>query len=271
MALLGSKSWQVPAASMGKRVASKSADRQVPKWQKQTREVTSLGSMNSHADMEGQEEHSHTATASAPTFQQKATRSPKQPTTNVLVEGAVLDYMLTLLLKSSRRLSDLEATSYYTHVIPTNSPMYTALDNIYQSHLYTVSLDADHTMGPPMNHRGMEMLKQVLQAKESLSDKDGLKDLWPVVQNVVDQFEAEDMDIEGIANIIGHCKVYPMHDRTKAKLVFVMPLIVDCCKRTTTLGSVISRLLRSMGYERKTGVAPAGFLERKLKEALESR
>ena len=88
------------------------------------------------------------------------------------------------------------------------------------------------------------------------------------MQNVVDQFEAEDMDIEGIANIIGHCKVYPMHDRTKSKLVFVMPLIVDCCSRTTTLGSVISRLLRSMGFARKLGVAPPGFLDRKLSEAL---
>jgi hypothetical protein len=222
--------------------------------------------------MEGQDQELPAGhTPDAPTSQPKATRSQKPPTTSVLVEGAVLDYMLTLLLQSSRRLSDLEATSYYTHVIPTNSQMYTALDEVYQAYLYTVSQDADHTMGPPMNHRGMAMLKQVLLAQESLKEKDGLKDLWPVVQNVVDQFEAEDMDIEGIANIIGHCKVYPMHDRTKSKLVFVMPLIVDCCKRTTTLGSVISRLLRSMGFERKTGVAPAGFLERKLKEVLESR
>ena len=107
-----------------------------------------------------------------------------------------------------------------------------------------------------MNHRGVTMLKQVLLAQESLKDKEGLKDLWPVVQSVVAELDKEDMDIEGVANIIGHCKVYPMHDRTSSKLVFVMPLIVDCCSRTTTLGSVVSRLLRSMGFERKTGVAP---------------
>jgi len=85
------------------------------------------------------------------------------------------------------------------------------------------------------------------------------------------ELEHVDMDIESAANIIGHCKVYSMHDKTDSKLVFVLPLIVECNGRTTTLGSIVSRLLRSMGFERKTGVAPPGFLERKLKEALESR
>ena len=66
---------------------------------------------------------------------------------------------------------------------------------------------------------------------------------------------SEDMDIEEAANIIGHCKINTMFDKENTKLVFVMPQIVDCGGKATTLGSVVSRLLRSMGFERKTGVS----------------
>ena len=59
-----------------------------------------------------------------------------------------------------------------------------------------------------------------------------------------------------------------MLDKANTKLTFTVPQIVECCGKTTTLGSVVSRLLRSMGYARKLGVAPPGFLDRKLSEAL---
>ena len=79
------------------------------------------------------------------------------------------------------------------------------------------------------------------------------------------------MIIEDAAIIVEHCKVYSMYDKSFAKLVSVMPHIVQCSGRVTTLGSVVSRLLRSMGSERRTRVAPPGFLERQIKAALEAR
>ena len=62
-----------------------------------------------------------------------------------------------------------------------------------------------------------------------------------------------------------------MFDKSHMRFVFVIPYIVQCNGHVTTLGSIISRILRSMGYERKTGVAPPGFLERQLKQVLDSR
>jgi len=192
--------------------------------------------------------------------QQQASHSQRTSMTEGVVEGQLLDYMLTLLLQCSTRLRDLEATNYYTHVIPTNSLMFKTLDDVYQGYLY-MQENKEHTLGPPMIHRGIAMLEQVLKAQEGLKEKEGLKDMWPVVAKAVPEIKASDMDIEGAASIIGHCKVYSMHDKTNSKLVFVLPHIVECHGRVTTLGSVVSRLLRSMVFERKTGVAPPGFLE----------
>ena len=62
-----------------------------------------------------------------------------------------------------------------------------------------------------------------------------------------------------------------MYDKSLVRLVFVMPEIVTCGGRTTPLGSVVPSLLRFMGYERKTGVAPPRFLERQIKSAIETR
>ena len=45
-----------------------------------------------------------------------------------------------------------------------------------------------------------------------------------------------------------------------------MPLQLKCAEKTTTLGSIVSRLLRSLGYDRLAGVAPMGGLERKLQQ-----
>jgi hypothetical protein len=147
-------------------------------------EVASMSSVLSEAEKAEQALIGDDLSHDAPMSQQKALRSQRNSTTSVLVEGTLLDYMLTLLLQSSTRLRDLEATNYYTHVIPTKSPMFKALDEVYQGYLCTVSQDKDHNLGPPMNHRGVTMLKQVLLAQESIQEKDGLKAMWPVVQNV---------------------------------------------------------------------------------------
>ena len=70
---------------------------------------------------------------------------------------------------------------------------------------------------------------------------------------------------EGI-DAFGHCKQNKMFDQTKSKLSFSMPLQLQCAGKTTTLGSIVSRLLRSLGYDRLAGVAPMGGLERKLQQ-----
>ena len=185
--------------------------------------------------------------------------------------GTLLDYMLTLLLQCSTRLRVLEAISYYKHVSPTESNKYKTLEEAYQGYLYTVSQNKEHNMGPPMIHRGKALLDQVVVAEEALKEKEGLKVMWPVVRKVRDELNTTNMDIDEAANIFGHRKMYSMYDKTFVRLVFVMLHIVECNGRVTTLGSIVSRLLRSMGYERKTGVAPPGFLERQIKTALETR
>ncbi len=188
----------------------------------------------------------------------------------VTIEAELLNQILTLLLQSSRRLNDLEATSYYTHVIPSNSEMCMQIDQVYQGYLVTAQKDKGHNMGPPTIHRGLALLQQVLKMEESLAHKDGLKAMWPVVKAALDEFKFEGTELSEAQSIVGHCKISTMYERSNTRLTFTLLQIVECCGKTTTLGSVVSRLLRSMGFARKLGVAPPGFLDRKLSEALDN-
>ena len=135
----------------------------------------------------------------------------------------------------------------------------------------TVSQTKQHGLGPPMIHRGKTLLDQVLLGQEALKEKEGLKPLWPIVLESRNIIIADDMNVDEAANMIGHCKMYAMYDKSFVKLVFDMPYIVTVNGKCTTLGSVVSRLLRSMGFERKTGVAPPGYLERQIKAAIDAR
>ena len=103
--------------------------------------------------------------------------------------------------------------------------------------------------------------------EESMEKTDG-KAMWPVVKAAPDELTLPEGDLSEAQSIVGHCKISTMYDRSNTRLTFTLPQIVECCGKTTTLGSVVSRLLRSMGYARKLGVAPPGFLDRKLSEAL---
>ena len=89
-------------------------------------------------------------------------------------QGVLLDYMLMLLLQTSTRLKDLEATTYYTHVIPAQSALYKALEDVYQGYLYTAAQNKDHNMGPKGIHRGKALLDHVVEAEEDLKEKTGL-------------------------------------------------------------------------------------------------
>ena len=60
-------------------------------------------------------------------------------------------------------------------------------------------------------------------------------------------------------------------DQNVVKLQFVGPHLVKCGEALTTIGSVTSRLLRSVGVPRKNGTAPMGHMERQLQEVLQMR
>jgi hypothetical protein len=203
-----------------------------------------------------------------PSSQQRPSTLPKRSMQTVTIQAELLDHILTLLLQSSRRLNDLEATSYYTHMIPSSSEMCMRIDKVYQGYLVTAQEDREHNMGPPTIHRGIALLEQVMKMEESLAKKDGLKAMWPVVKAALEELKLEGTELSEAQSIIGHCKISTMFDKANTKLTFTLPQIVECCGKTTTLGSVVSRLLRSMGCVRKLGVAPPGFLDRKLSEAL---
>ena len=134
------------------------------------------------------------------------------------IEAELLDQMLTLLLQSSRRLNDLEATSYYTHVIPSNSEMCMQIDQVYQGYLVTVLQNKGHNMGPPTIHRGTTMLEQVLKMEESLAHKNGLTAMWPVVKAALATMTSKDTELEEAQSIIGHCKISTMFENKNTKL-----------------------------------------------------
>jgi hypothetical protein len=198
----------------------------------------------------------------------KHTNLPNKSTQAVTLQTETLDLLLTLALQSSRRLNDLEATNYYTHTIPTASDMCLYIDQKYQAYLVVAQKDKDHTMGPPAIHRGIALLKKIMECKEQLEDKNGLNAMWPLVQAALNELADPDGDLCEAQSIVGHCKIAHMYDKSCTRLTFTFPQIVTCGNKTTTLGSVVSRLLRSIGYQRKIGVAPEGYLNRKLSDTL---
>ena len=203
-----------------------------------------------------------------PQSRQKHMTSPKRSTQAVTLQTETLDLVLTLLLQSSRRLNDLEATNFYTHTIPTASDMCMYIDQMYQGYLVSAQKDKEHTMGPPAIHRGIALLRKIMEWKEHLEKKSGLEAMWPLVQAALNELSDPQGDLSEAQSIVGHCKISIMYDKSNTRLTFTFPQIVTCCGKTTTLGSVVSRLLRSIGYQRKIGVAPAGYLDRKLSDTL---
>jgi hypothetical protein len=282
---------QVPEQNMSKRQASQDASERPGLKQRgnagialpgQGRDVQSMGSQASelgvfHNEVSAAEatraedvpvEGQRPAPRHVPSSQQRPSPLPKRSMQTVTIQAELMDHILTLLLQSSRRLNDLEATSYYTHMIPSSSEMCAQIDKVYQGYLVTALEDKGHNMGPPTIHRGIALLQQVMKMEQSLAQKDGLKAMWPVVKAALENIQDDDTELDEAQSIIGHCKISTMFDKANTKLTFTLPLVVECNGKITTLGSVVSRLLRSMGFARKLGVAPPGFLDRKLSEAL---
>jgi hypothetical protein len=210
----------------------------------------------------GKEEHAWQS-------RQKHSNWPSKSTKTAVVSVELLDLLLTQGLQSSRRLSDLEATSYYSHNIPTNSIMCTHIEDTYQGYLAKAKANPkEHNLGPPSIHRGIALLKVVMDWKDHLKAKDGLTHMWPVVQKALEELRMEETDLSDSQEIVGHCKIVPMFDKARTRLTFGFPIIVICGEKTHTLGSVVSRLIRAIGYDRMVGPAPDGYISRRFSETL---
>ncbi len=76
-------------------------------------------------------------------------KSPDQSQIEELESMGVMEYMLMLLLQTSRRLADLESTTYYTHFLPVAHPLHAQMEETYQSYLHAVQENKEHKLGPP--------------------------------------------------------------------------------------------------------------------------
>ena len=74
--------------------------------------------------------------------------------------------------------------------------------------------------------------------------------------------------LEHVMDQIGLRKMTKAYDAEQKKLIFVVTGVITVADKTTTVGSAASRLLTSCGLVRKQGVAPSGYLERRLGDAL---
>ena len=103
-------------------------------------------------------------------------KSPGQSQIEELESMGVMEYMLMLLLQTSRRLADLESTTYYTHFLPVAHPLHAQMEETYQSYLHAVQENKEHKLGPPTTHRYKAILEFI--AKQApLKSKDGLAPL----------------------------------------------------------------------------------------------
>ena len=113
-------------------------------------------------------------------------------------------------------------------------------------------------------------LIEFLAADESLKNKVGLSPLLSAL-GAFTQEAWSIGDVEAMVDAFGHCKVQKSFDKDVVKLQFVGPHVLQCGETLTTLGSVTSRLLRSVNVPRKNGTAPMGHMERQLQQVLQTR
>ena len=257
--------WAIPQSSQGKRPASRTLGpvSKAGRGDKIDRqEIVSVGSVQSEAPPLG-----------APLAYPKSTmKSPGQSQIEDLDNMGITEYMLMLLLQNSRRLADLQSTTYYTHMLPTDSPLYRKLNDTYQSYLHAVQQSKDHQLGPPMIHRYTALL-EFLSTEETLRAKSGLAPLMATLDSFLNELKNNPTftEIESVVDAYGHCKIHKAYDQSVVKILFVGPHLVRCGEALTTLGSVTSRLLRSVKVPRKNGTAPMGHMERQLQAALQAR
>ena len=112
-----------------------------------------------------------------------------------------------------------------------------------------------------------------LANEESLKSKPRLGPLLATVEGFLAEMKSGQTlaDIDSIVDAFGHCKIQKTFDQQVVKIKFVGPHLVTCGEVRITLGSVTSRLLRSVNVPRKCGTAPMGHMERQLQAILNAR
>ncbi len=99
---------------------------------------------------------------------------------------------------------------------------------------------------------------------EPLKSKEGLAPLVASVEGFLNDLKSNPAwgDIDAVVDAFGHCKVQKPFDQRMVTVMFVGPHIVQVNGILTTLGSITSRLLRSVQVPSKYGTAPMGHMER---------
>ena len=87
-------------------------------------------------------------------------------------------------------------------MIPINSELFKLLEEIYQGHLTQASQNKQHQMGPPAIHRGRALLDRVVAAEENLKQKEGLKDMWPIVKQAREASYNQAISSDGVVETI---------------------------------------------------------------------
>ena len=120
-----------------------------------------------------------------------------------------------------------------------------------------------HTRGPPSCHLFHAIMETIL-AQEL---KPGLRPL----QEALAAYHAEyvKFDIDAASDAVPLCKLAKAYDSDTMKLQFACPAIIKVGETTTTVGSVVSRLVVACGLVRKFGKAPQGWMERSLSTVLD--
>ena len=189
----------------------------------------------------------------------------------------LLAIMATLLLSCSDRLRGLESTSFYLLISPKNNPMVEAGQNAYQAYLaHMESLGpqekANHEHGPPHIHI-FQAIMQVLTG-ETIEFKPQSAPLVKALKDYV--AEMKEADLQHVCDDLRYFRFQKAHESSQIKLQFAAPVLVQVefengKKVSTSLASLISRLLVSQGMTRKMGKAPAGWMERQISKAIEKR
>jgi hypothetical protein len=175
-----------------------------------------------------------------------------------------LKLILMLLLQLSSRVRDLESCTLYTLFVPKDHGIVQAVEAAHLGYLAMVEAEGkDHKRGPPSIHRFMVLLEGVAKAEV----KQGLKPLQEVANTFV--ADMRESSLEEVIEMVGVCKLTKAYDGTMKKLIFTGQGTVKVGSKTSCIGSVLARVLTSMGCIRKQGVAPAGFMERTLGATLE--
>jgi len=178
----------------------------------------------------------------------------------------LLRVMITMLLSCSERVRSLESICIYCHSGKKSSPIYQVCQEAYTLYLHKVEQAGkkNHNEGPPSIH----MFHAVLESLCTMEYKTAMAPLVTALKTYYERFC--NYGVEEASDAVPFCKTGKMFESSEFKLQFANQQIVTIDGvGTTTVGSLISRLLVSAGIQRKYGRAPPGWMERTLSAVLD--